>query len=105
MRRKFILPVFFTIIACITVVAGSIFADTISITDTIHYGDSLVIEKTVSISDTVNISPNTVEMATGMRSNGKIYVVILVLCLVLAGILIFLLTIDHRLKKLEKDTN
>lgn len=47
-----------------------------------------------------------VEMADTMRSNGKIYVVITVLAVVLAGILFFLISIDLRLRKLEnKDRN
>ena len=44
-----------------------------------------------------------VEMADALRSNGKIYVVITVLSIILAGIFIFLMTIDYRLRKLEKN--
>ncbi len=42
------------------------------------------------------------EMADALRSSGKIYVVIAVICIVFAGLAIFLFSIDRRLKKIEK---
>lgn len=44
-----------------------------------------------------------VEMADGMRSNGKIYVVVAVLAIILAGLFIFLISIDRKVSKLEKE--
>lgn len=44
-----------------------------------------------------------VEMADAMRSNGKIYVVVAVLVLILAGILFYLINTERRLGKLEKE--
>lgn len=44
-----------------------------------------------------------VEMAEGMRSNGKIYVVVAVLSIILIGILLFLVNIDRKVSKLEKE--
>jgi hypothetical protein len=44
-----------------------------------------------------------IEMADTMRSNGKIYVVVGVVSIILAGILIYLMRIDQRLRKLEKE--
>lgn len=44
---------------------------------------------------------NDVEMATGLRSSGKIYVVIIVICIILLGLVAYLFSIDRRLKKLE----
>jgi CcmD family protein len=41
-------------------------------------------------------------MADVMRSSGKIYVVIGVICIVFIGLAIYLFTIDRRLKKIEK---
>ncbi|MFA6151149.1 MAG: CcmD family protein [Chitinophagaceae bacterium] len=41
------------------------------------------------------------EMAGGMRSDGKIYVVIFVLATIFAGIFAFLVYIERRLKELE----
>ncbi|MDI9319349.1 MAG: hypothetical protein QM530_02640 [Phycisphaerales bacterium] len=41
------------------------------------------------------------DMATEMRSNGKIYVVVFVLATIFAGILGFLVYLERRIKKLE----
>ena len=46
---------------------------------------------------------NGPEMADALRSSGKIYVVILVICIIFAGLAIFLFSIDRRLKKIEKN--
>jgi EamA domain-containing membrane protein RarD len=43
-----------------------------------------------------------VEMADVMRSNGKIYVVVTCIVVILAGLLIYLFSLDKRLKKIEK---
>lgn len=48
-------------------------------------------------------NPNNVPMAGLMRSNGKIYVVVAVLVLIFIGILLFLLRIERRLNRLEKE--
>lgn len=52
--------------------------------------------------DTVPPKVQQVEMASGMRSNGKIYVVVAVLSMVLIGLFIYLLTLDRRISKMEK---
>ena len=46
-----------------------------------------------------------VQMADNMRSEGKIYVVIAVLAVILVGMFIYLITIDRKLSKLEKEAN
>lgn len=43
-----------------------------------------------------------VEMATGLRSSGKIWVVVSVVLTLVIGIYVFLFNIDRRIKKLEK---
>lgn len=43
-----------------------------------------------------------VEMADIMRENGKIYVVVAVISIILAGLLIALISVDRRLKRVEK---
>lgn len=45
---------------------------------------------------------NAVEMATGLRSSGKIYVVIFVISVIFIGLAAYLFTIDKRLKKIER---
>ena len=44
-----------------------------------------------------------VDMATDMRASGKIYVVIAVLVLIFAGIVIYLIRLDKKISKLEKE--
>lgn len=44
-----------------------------------------------------------VEMADQMRSSGKIYVVVTVLAVIFAGIIAYLVSIDRKLRKLEKE--
>ncbi len=48
---------------------------------------------------------NVEEMADVMRSNGKIFVVIGVIAIILTGILIFLLMIDKKVRVLEKNAS
>lgn len=42
-----------------------------------------------------------VEMATGLRSSGKIWVVVGVISTIVIGLYIYLFSIDRRIKKLE----
>ncbi|NEU08435.1 CcmD family protein [Flavihumibacter sp. R14] len=46
---------------------------------------------------------NSVEMATGLRSSGKIYVVVVVISVIFIGLAAYLFTIDKRLKKIERE--
>lgn len=48
---------------------------------------------------------NDVEMADTLRSNGKIYVVVAVIVIILVGLLIYLFSLDRRLKMLEKKSS
>jgi len=43
------------------------------------------------------------EMADVMRGNGKIYVVVLVLATIFAGIIVYLIRLDRKISKLEKN--
>ena len=43
------------------------------------------------------------QMADAMRSNGKIYVVVVVLLVVLAGLFIYLIQLDRKISRLEKN--
>lgn len=44
----------------------------------------------------------SVEMATGLRSSGKIYVVVAVLLLIFIGFILYLVGIDRKITRLEK---
>jgi hypothetical protein len=45
-----------------------------------------------------------VRMADAMRSNGKIYVVIAVILTIFAGLIIYLVRLDRKISKLEKQS-
>jgi heme A synthase len=46
-----------------------------------------------------------VEMADGFRASGKIYVVIVVLLIILSGLILYVVRLDRKINKLEKDFN
>lgn len=48
-------------------------------------------------------SQNEVEMADTMRSSGKIYVVIAVMLTILLGLILYVVRIDKKLTRLEKN--
>lgn len=48
---------------------------------------------------------NGIEMADALYSNGKIYVVVICVVIILVGLLAYLFAMDRRLKKLEKKSS
>jgi hypothetical protein len=46
---------------------------------------------------------NNIEMADKLKADGKIYVVIGVVLIILAGLLIYLFSIDRKVSKMEKN--
>ena len=44
-----------------------------------------------------------VEMATGLRASGKIYVVVAVLLIIFIGIVVYLVRLDKKIAQLEKE--
>jgi len=46
---------------------------------------------------------NKVDMADTMRSNGRIYVVVAVVVLILVGLILYLVRLDRKITKLEKE--
>jgi CcmD family protein len=53
-----------------------------------------------TVAETVSAQP--VQMADGLRSSGKIYVVVAVLLTVLLGLFLYLFRLDRKISKLEK---
>jgi hypothetical protein len=49
-----------------------------------------------------SLPKQAVQMATGMRSSGKIYVVVAVLLTVISGLFIYVYRLDKKITKLEK---
>jgi CcmD family protein len=47
----------------------------------------------------------TVEMADTFRSNGKIYVVVAVMLTIFAGIVLYLVRLDRKVSRLEKENH
>ena len=45
---------------------------------------------------------NDIEMADHLRTDGKIYIVVICIVIILGGLLFYLFTMDKRLKLLEK---
>lgn len=51
-----------------------------------------------------NAAPvGSVDMADGMMSSGKIYVVVAVVLIILAGLFLYLISIDRKVSKIEKE--
>jgi len=46
---------------------------------------------------------STAATAEGMRANGKIYVVVLVISTIFVGIILFLIYLERRIRKIEKN--
>lgn len=49
--------------------------------------------------------PKKAEMADKFRADGKIYVVIAVLVTILLGLILYVVRLDRKINKLEKDFN
>lgn len=49
------------------------------------------------------LAQETPEMADVMRSNGKIYVVVAVCLIILFGLIIYLLSLDRKIRRFEKE--
>jgi hypothetical protein len=46
-----------------------------------------------------------VEMADALRTSGKIYVVVAVLVLIMTGLFLYLVGLDRKIRKFEKEIN
>jgi hypothetical protein len=52
---------------------------------------------------TLIVNAQETEMADVMKKNGKIYVVIAVMLTILAGLILYLIRLDRKISKLEKN--
>jgi len=62
---------------------------------------SLITALSVSAQDST--AGKKVEMADAMRSNGKIYVVVVVLVIILSGLILYVIRLDRKISRLEKE--
>jgi CcmD family protein len=49
------------------------------------------------------MAQNDVEMADSFRADGKIYVVVAILSIVFTGIVLFLIRLDRKISRIEKE--
>ncbi|HZI01698.1 MAG TPA: CcmD family protein [Flavisolibacter sp.] len=57
------------------------------------------------ITATLCAQDNSVEMADTMRREGKIYVVVAVILTIFAGIILYLVRLDRKITRLEKESS
>ena len=57
----------------------------------------------VTVLNAQNAPTDNVEMATGFSSSGKIYVVVTVVLIILAGLLLYVISMDRKLDRIEKE--
>ena len=57
----------------------------------------------MGISFSIAAQEKKVEMADLMRSNGRIYVVVAVMLTILAGLILYIIRLDRKITKLEKE--
>ena len=50
-----------------------------------------------------SVAKGPVEMADGIRADGKIYVVVLTLALILSAVLLYLIRLDVKISRFEKE--
>jgi hypothetical protein len=96
-----LMKLFATIAAIILIATSYAQPDTVKNTvtaDTIMH----TMTNATEIAPNTEIANQTVEMATGMRSNGKIYVVVAVLSVVLFILFAYLIRLERKLKNMEK---
>ena len=48
---------------------------------------------------------DAVEMADALRTSGKIYVVVLVVTIILTGLILYLIRLDKKVSRLEKEVS
>lgn len=61
----------------------------------------VMVLRVMAQTDTTN---KPVEMADGLRANGKIYVVVMVLVTILAGLIFYVIRLDRKIGRLEKES-
>jgi CcmD family protein len=62
----------------------------------------IALMQTVFVNAQDSLQKEKPQMAELMRSNGKIYVVVAVLVIILGGLFIYLINLDRKISRLEK---
>jgi bacteriorhodopsin len=58
---------------------------------------------TLLMTSIISLAQEKVEMADTMRSNGRIYVVVAVILTILAGLILYVIRLDRKISKLERE--
>ena len=58
---------------------------------------------TLLITSIISLAQEKVKMADTMRSNGRIYVVVAVALTILAGLILYVIRIDRKINRLERE--
>ncbi len=58
----------------------------------------------IALMASANLFAQEVEMADALRADGKIYVVVAVVCAMLAGLLFYVIRLDRKITRIEKET-
>ncbi len=68
-----------------------------------HLKQLLLVIFMLLITTLIHAQDKKVEMADLMRSNGRIYVVVAVMLTILIGLVLYLVRLDRKISKLEKE--
>jgi bacteriorhodopsin len=55
------------------------------------------------VTSLISLAQEKVEMADTMRSNGRIYVVVAVALTILAGLILYVIRLDRKISRLERE--
>lgn len=66
---------------------------------------SMLITSIISMAQEKKPDSYRVEMADTMRSNGRIYVVVAVVLTILFGLILYVVRLDRKISRLEKEIN
>lgn len=58
---------------------------------------------TLLMTSVISVAQEKTEMADTMRSNGRIYVVVAVVVTILTGLILYVVRLDRKMSRLEKD--
>ncbi len=58
----------------------------------------------IALMASANLFAQEVKMADALRADGKIYVVVAVLSVLLAGLLLYVIRLDRKITRLEKES-
>jgi Na+/alanine symporter len=58
---------------------------------------------TLLMTSLISLAQEKVEMADTMRSNGRIYVVVAVALTILAGLILYVIRLDRKISRLERE--